>query len=264
MHLHWETLLLFALTLFALAYLIGVYRLWRTAGTGRGIAWFNVAAFVGAMLLLILALASPLAEAAEVMFSAHMVVHEILMVMAAPLLMISRPIPALAWAAPRLAATLRSNKMLNTGWMNWIATPLSATLIQAVIIWFWHVPQMFRAATSSEAVHVLQHLCFFGSALLFWHAIHKAGRVKSGAAVGYLFITSVHTNFLGALLTLSSQVLYPAHSGFGLSQLEDQQMGGIIMWVPGGMAYALAALAVAARWISPSGAEYGPLERSPE
>jgi putative membrane protein len=230
-------------------YLAGVWRLWRAAGTGRGIGFLHITAFVTAMLLLAAALASPLAELSRTMFSAHMVVHEILMVAAAPLLVLSRPLAAVAWLVPGTAARLKPPLSAS---FRWLASPLAATVLQGAAIWLWHVPDFFRAAVTHDGLHLLQHITFFGSALLFWHAMHRIGRSRYGAATGYLFLTSVHTNFLGALLTLSPHVLYPAAGGFGMSPLEDQQLGGIIMWMPGGVAYAVAAFIMAGRWISRS------------
>jgi putative membrane protein len=136
--------------------------------------------------------------------------------------------------------------------------PLQAWSIHAAVLWVWHAPGFFQATLESEFVHTLQHLSFLLSALLFWWAlIHgHTGRREFGAAVLYLFTTAVHTSILGALLTFSSTLWYPAYLGttgaWGLAPLEDQQLGGLIMWVPAGLVYIVAGLALFAGWLRES------------
>jgi cytochrome c oxidase assembly factor CtaG len=136
--------------------------------------------------------------------------------------------------------------------------PLVATVLHGVAIWAWHVPALFAAALRSESVHWAQHLSFLITALLFWWAVlQRAPRERAfGAALFALFITAMHTGFLGVLLTFAPRPLLlgqSAASEWGLSDLEDQQLAGLIMWVPGSGAYVLAALVLAAAWISSSG-----------
>jgi cytochrome c oxidase assembly factor CtaG len=113
---------------------------------------------------------------------------------------------------------------------------------------------LFEAAVESESLHRLQHLSFLVTALAFWWALlRRAGR---GAAVLHLFATMIHMTLLGALITFAGRVLYLDQTGFaadwGLTPLEDQQLAGLIMWVPAGTVYAGAALAFAALWIRQS------------
>jgi hypothetical protein len=116
--------------------------------------------------------------------------------------------------------------------------PASATLLHALALWLWHVPALFVHALASEPVHVLQHACFFASALAFWWAMFGgAARAPGPASLACLFATMLHTGALGALLTFAPTAWYarPAAARvFGLTPLEDQQLGGLIMWVPGG------------------------------
>ena len=247
LHWHWDASTLMAMLGVATVYAAGVLRLWRKAGRGRGLSHGAVMAFAAGMASLAVALLSPLAAMAEQLFAAHMVVHEIIMAVAAPLFILARPWGAMAWALPAALARLLKPMAGLTG-------GLSATLIQTAVIWFWHVPGVFRAATQSEALHVLQHLSFFASAVLFWQAMGRLSGRRAGAAVGWLFATSMHTGFLGALLLMAPRPWFPAQGGFGLSPLEDQQLGGAIMWVPGGLIYAVAALWMAAQWIARGGA----------
>ena len=125
-------------------------------------------------------------------------------------------------------------------------------------MWIWHLPVLFQATLENDAVHTAQHVSFFGSALLFWWAIiyGKRGLASYGAGVLYLFTTSIHSGILGAFLTFTHRVLYPVYSGstesWGLTPLEDQQLGGLIMWVPAGLVYILAALVMFAGWLRES------------
>lgn len=245
LHWHVEAATAIPMAAAALVYGAGVGRLWGAAGAGRGIGFGEAACFAGGMLLLAISLWSPLAALAERMFSAHMVVHEVMMAAAAPLLVWARPWGALAWALPAgVSRGLRPLAVLGGAFM--------ATMLQAVVIWLWHVPALFAAATQSEALHILQHVSFIASALLFWQAMDRLSGRRAGAGVGWLFFTALHTGFLGALLLLAPRLWFPAEGGFGLSPLEDQQLAGAIMWVPGGLVYAGAALWMAGRWIARS------------
>jgi putative membrane protein len=104
---------------------------------------------------------------------------------------------------------------------------------------------------------VLQHLCFFGTAALFWWGIAhgRYGRIGHGAAVLYVFATAIHGGALGALLTFSPHVWYTpylARHSVALTPLEDQQLAGLLMWVPGGLVFVAAGLALFAAWLRES------------
>jgi len=256
MHLSPGVVLPLALAL--LLYLVGVRRMPRgrvSARRGRQVG------FLVGWLTLAVALISPLHQLGESLFSAHMIQHELLMVVAAPLLV---------WARP-LAPTLRS---LPDRWREGVvrvlahpavrrlsrglAAPAVAFAIQAVAIWLWHAPALFQATLRSELVHALQHLSFFGAAVLFWWSLlhGPGGRRNFGLGVLSVFLTTLHTGALGALLSLSTVVYYPAYGDaaarWGLTPLEDQQLGGLIMWVPGGVAYLATALVLATEWLRDS------------
>jgi putative membrane protein len=238
-------------------YARGVARLWRRAGVGRGIRTSDAARFAVGMAALAGALLSPIDGAADRSFAMHMLEHEMLMVLAAPLFVVSRPLEAWAWAlAPRLrrAATIfvRAPAMRRL----WRATtrPVSASVVHALALWLWHLPVLFAAAVANESLHVLQHACFFASALAFWWAMFGGASRSAGvASLACLFLTMLHTGALGALLTFAPTAWYVAADAprlFGLTPLEDQQLGGLIMWVPGGLAYVVVGLAVVAGWLT--------------
>jgi cytochrome c oxidase assembly factor CtaG len=255
----WVTLpLLLSLSL----YLLGTVAVWRHAGTGRGIRRGQVAAYLLGWLCLAAALVSPLHWLGEHLFVAHMIEHEIVMVLAAPLLVLGRPLGAALWALPqswRRALGQLAHGQLWRGLWRRLTRPAVATLLHALAIWIWHLPVLFDATVTQIAMHRAQHLSFLLSALLFWWALRR--RRDPAIAVGHLFVTMVHTGILGALLTFAPRVLYARQTAqaslWGLTPLEDQQLAGLVMWAPGGIVYAGAALACIAAWIRGTGRATG-------
>ena len=243
------------LLVMAVLYALGSARLRRRGNADRRLATLL---FWSGFVSLALALASPLHAYGTRLFSAHMVEHEILMVIAVPLMAAARPGPVLLWGLP---GTWRqpAMRLLRRGWLRkaWGAgTELtSATLLHTAVLWLWHAPVLFEAAVANEGVHILQHLSFILSALLFWVAVldRDQRRHGQGAAVLALFATSMQAALLGALLTFSTKVWYPNGADpaelIGLSRLEDQALAGLIMWVPACSLYILAALILMARWL---------------
>jgi putative membrane protein len=239
----------------------GTIRLWRASSPGRGIGWLEFSCFVCGWLTLVVALVSPLHPWGSVLFSAHMTQHELLMLVAAPLLVLGRPMIAFLWAFPRGWAR-KSSAWTRVPWwrQTWraITNPFAAWVIHAVVLWTWHIPFLFDATLRSEFVHALQHTSFLGSALLFWWAlIHGKQRAMGyGLAVLYMFTTALHSGLLGALLTFARSAWYRGYlettAAWGLTPLEDQQLGGLIMWIPAGLVYIIAGLALFAGWLRES------------
>lgn len=242
-------------------YIAGIKNLWRGAATGSGISVWAAVSFAAGWLSLVIALISPVHAWGEVLFSAHMTQHEILMLVSAPLIVLGRPWIAAIWAfgsgtRANIGAVVRSGPVESV----WAAltNAFVAWAIHAAALWLWHVPVLFQATLESDLVHTLQHVSFFGSAILFWWAViyGKRGLASYGAGVLYLFTTSIHSGVLGAFLTFTRKVWYPAYSGstgqWGLTPIEDQQLGGLIMWVPAGLVYIAAALVMFAGWLRES------------
>ncbi|GJE04401.1 cytochrome c oxidase assembly protein [Methylobacterium isbiliense] len=248
----------------AILFLIGTVRLWRRAGHGRGVRRWQVACFWSGWTVLALALLSPLHWLGERLFTAHMVEHELLMVIAAPLLVLARPGSTMLWALPALwrplVGAIGRLPVLGTAWRS-MRTPFAATLLHGVALWAWHMPGLYDLVLLNPLAHWLQHLSFLLSALLFWWALlHGPARSRAyGASFLYLFLTSLHTGLLGVLLTVSPRLWYPrqvaAAAEWGLTPLEDQQLAGLVMWVPAGLVYAAAALTLAGLWIRRSGSD---------
>jgi cytochrome c oxidase assembly factor CtaG len=241
----------------ALTYLTGTMLLWRRAGAGRGIQPWQAVAYGLGWLMLAGALVSPLHWLGERLFTAHMIEHEVVMAAAAPLIAIARPLGAFFWALPKSIRIglqrIIKRRAFSSLWRA-LTMPLNATILHGIAIWIWHAPVLFDAAVTNVAVHRLQHLSFLGTALLFWWSLVR--RCNYGAAAGHLFVTMLHTSVLGALMALAPRVLYHAQTAdsveWGISPLEDQQLAGIVMWVPAGTVYAGAVLAFAALWIRQS------------
>jgi cytochrome c oxidase assembly factor CtaG len=204
---------------------------------------------------------SPLHPLGEQLFSAHMAQHTILMVVAAPLLVLGRPLVPFVWALPRAwRRTLgRWAKMrgVRRGWRT-LTDPFVAWALQGIAFWLWHAPRLYERALESEGVHALQHICFLGTALLFWWTLAHSRRrgMGHGMALLYVFTTLLYSGALGALLTFSTTLWIPAYAAttpaWGLTPLEDQQLAGLIMWVPAGLSYIGAALLLVLRWMQES------------
>jgi putative membrane protein len=241
-----------------LSFAVGHGLLWRrSAATARGPLGWRALAFFASWLSLTVALVSPVHWLGEHLFSFHMIEHEILMAISAPLLAVARPIGALLWSLPRKLriAAGRTLKMPVIGltWA-WLSAGRNATVIHGAAIWVWHAPILFDAAVMNAAMHRLQHLSFLLTAILFWWSVFW--RSNAGLAAWHLFITMLHTSALGALMALAPRVLYRLQAAtaaaWGLTPLEDQQLAGLIMWIPAGTIYAGAALALIAVWIKRS------------
>jgi putative membrane protein len=249
-----------SLVLLLVVYGTGVLRVWRSAGYGRGIRFIEAGAFLLAWITIAVALSPPVDELSETWLVAHMLQHELLMVVAAPLMAMSAPLVAFLWAAPskvrrRALAAMRRTPV--TLLWAFVTAPLSVFLLHGVALWVWHLPALYVYALEHEWMHVVQHISFLGTAALFWWGIGhgRYGRIAYGAAVVYVFATAVHSGVLGALLTFSPRVWYvpylTSHPA-GLTPLEDQQLAGLLMWVPAGLILAACGLAIFAAWLRES------------
>lgn len=254
----WDAVLALGLVVLAAAHARGVLTVWRIAGRGRGVSTGQAAAYLGGLGVLAVALLSALDRASDVLFSAHMAQHELLMLVAAPLVVIGRPLPAFLWALPRRlrrrATAAVQHRRVVSAW-GLATAPLVALVVHGVVRWAWHAPVAFDAALADERIHAVQHLTFFGSATLFWWAIvhGRYRRAGYGLAVAFVFVTAIHSGLLAALLSLSSSPWYAAHAertaASGLDALGDQQRAGLLMWVPAAVLMTGIGLALLAAWL---------------
>jgi putative membrane protein len=250
-----EPLVVVPLALLLIVFLIGRWQLARRSSLPRRRSFL----FLGGWLVLSLALVSPLHEGGERSFTLHMAEHELIMLAATLLLAASHVGGVLAWGLP---ATMR--RALGGSWKAPLASlwkrltePVTATIVQAVVMWAWHAPALFNRALDQPVWHVAQHLSFVLASLLFWSAMldpRRGGYLLSAAC---LFATSLIEGALGALMALSASPWYAAYaamgmSGIGLDPVSDQQLAGLIMWIPGGLVHGGAALVLVYLWLKAS------------
>ena len=246
-----DPLVLVAVIASAWAYSVGVRVLWARAGAGRGVTYWQAAAFAGGLLAIVVALISPLDGMSAALFSAHMVQHLLLILVAAPLLVLGRPLLVLLWALPlggrRAIGRFEHRAAPRSVWRT-LSAPMVAWLLAAATLWLWHLPALYQAALRNNTIHALEHLCLLATALLFWQAMIGAGaRRRCGriAAVAYLLTMAAQCSVLGVALAFS-RPWYPAYAAttaaWRISPGDDQQIAGLIMWIPAGAVY-LAAVA---------------------
>lgn len=248
------------LTILALAYGRGLRTLWRRAGRGRGVRQWQAGAYAAGLTALAAALVSPLDALGLALFSAHMVQHLLLVVVAAPLLVLGRPLGLLLWALP--TSTLRQRA---GGWQRlaairlvWLVLtwPVVAWAVHAAVLWIWHVPGFYQAALDGPIIHLAEHASFIGTAVLFWWTvIHPAsgGAAAYGVSAVAVFTMALQGGMLGALLTFGSTPWYRSYAdtapAWGMTPLHDQQLAGVMMWALAGFVYLAAALALVAAWL---------------
>lgn len=217
----------------------------QPVGTGRQLL------FAEGVFVLFIALASPLDELAErYLFTAHMLQHLLITLVAAPLLLAGTP----GWLLRELLAATRS-----LGFARWARHPLVAFSVFNLIFSFAHVPAVYELALSNPALHAAEHLVFLLTAVLMWIPVLSPApdvlpRYPALGQVLYLFLQTVPASLLGALLAASGGTFYPTYvlapRPFGLSAMEDQQLGGLIMWVGSGLYFLIASAVVFFVWAS--------------
>lgn len=250
------------LILISAVYALAVGRLWRRAGVGRGgISFRRAGAFAGGVLVLFLALTSPIDYYSDLLSAVHMIQHMLLMGVAAPLLVLGAPGVAMPWALP-LGLRRRIGRWTNAGrvgrgmaYLFW--QPVTMCLLFAVVLWIWHLPVLYEATLHDDLFHDFQHFSFVVVACLFWRVLlDPVSRLRMSrmGAVFYLFVTTLHATLLGVFMALAPTVWYPTYIGrtetFSLQAIEDQQLAGLIMWMPACMIYALVAALVLAHWLT--------------
>lgn len=254
-----------SLLLLAASYGVGAA---RCRAAGRPVTPGRAVAFVGGLTALGVALASPVETLAASLFSAHMVQHLLLVVVAAPLLALSRPGRVLLAAGPRSwrrrAHGLAGPRPVRVG-VHRLLHPVTVAVAGVVVLWAWHLPTLYEGALADPVVHLLEHATLLGTAVATWWLVGtRRGPLAIGrpAAVALLFVTALHSSALGAVLSLAAAPLYPTHivraPALGVSALSDQQLAGALMWVPPGIVYLVAMVVLLQRWLAtPVGDEIG-------
>lgn len=239
-------------------YATGLARLWGRAGVGRGTPRWRAAMFVAGFAVAALALISPIDALADMLFSLHMVQHLLLMLMAAPLFVLGRPQLVFLYALPRrwrVAVGRLGTGPVGTLWRAF-TSPFGSWGLYLVVLWTWHVPPLYERAVVDDPLHAAQHASFLLAAVCLWSAVIDRPRRSGayGAAVLFVFATAVQSCALGALLALSATVWYPIYGRLaavhGIAPLTDQQVGGLVMWVPSAVFLAGAGLVTFGSWLA--------------
>jgi putative membrane protein len=233
--------------------------LWTRASPGRGVTHLRAAAFYGGLLAIFIAEITPVDALGGVLFSAHMVQHLLFVIVAAPLLVIGLTPAARAWLVPKswrvgLGRWWHRQKVLNTTWQH-LSSPWLVWLLHAGAVALWHIPYFYQLAVVNDFAHFLEHMSFLLTALLFWWVVIGIGehrRLDYGLGMLYVFTMAMFQGVIGALITFSRHPWYPIYAGsveaWGLTALDDQQLAGAIMWVPGNFVYLLAFVWLMYEW----------------
>lgn len=227
-------------------YLRGWLRLRRRSA--RAIGRWDLILYLAGLAAISVALLSPIDALASVLLSMHMVQHLLLLMVAPLLLLLANPFPAILWGLPKQArqpaARLFIRSSLTRHALRALTSmPVSWTLY-VVDLWAWHHPLLYQSALSSEWLHDLQHILFFGTAMLFWWPIvnpapHLHGAISYGFRIAYLVAATLQNTLLGMAISFPEKILYPYYRNVPrlreLSPIDDQALGGGIMWVSGHM-----------------------------
>lgn len=235
-------------------YYLGRRRLARRQHSGRE-PRFRVWCFALGYAALALALLSPVHVYSEELFAMHMVQH-LLLLTAAPLLLLANPLPSVLWSLPAARRARLGRLLVHRApvvvLLRRLTHPFVAWWLFVLSLWLWHQPAAYQAALRWEPLHYLQHASFFGTAVLFWWPIVGPAPLRSRlpypARMLYLFLAWIPNSILGAGITFAPNVLLPAYASqprhWGLDPLTDQQLAGLLMWIPGDLLFAFGLLAL--------------------
>ncbi len=239
---------------------VWTYRRGAAGGRRHNVDPWRARCFTGAMVAVGVALVSPLDALSGSLASAHMVQHVLLILVAAPLLALSAPMGTLLRGSPAVVrdASVRWRRRLRVtrGNLGPLRHPATVWLLHVGTLWFWHAGVPYNAAVEHHLLHIVEHASFLGTGLLFWRVVigaREADRVSNGFAVLLVFAMAMQSVFLSALLTFARTPWYPAYTAttasWGLDPLTDQQLAGVIMWIPAGLVYVGVALGLLVAWI---------------
>lgn len=242
--LHWSTVIGLA----ALGAL-WILRARAHAPTHRPSPWQGASFFAG-LLVMFLSLNGPVHDISDYyLFTGHMVQHLALTIVVPPLLLLGTP----GWMlrpALRIPVVYRIAKAI---------TPAGAAFtIFNLILAGWHLPPLYNAAMYHHEVHILQHLMFLVGAVIMWwpmlSPLPELPRLSYPGQMLYSFLMTLPMTIVSVFIVYADHVLYPAYASaprlWGLSPLEDQRLGGLIMWIPGGLFFYLLTSVIFLRWTS--------------
>jgi cytochrome c oxidase assembly factor CtaG len=229
---------------------------------GRLATGGRLAAYLSGLLILGLALMSPIDVLGGQLFFMHMIQHLLLVMVVPPLLWLASPLPFAMWGLPtgarRQVGGLLNRRSAFRRRLRTLTAPGVTWILFVAVLLGWHDPGAYQAALQDDLVHDLEHLSFFITAmLLWWHvtwaAPHVHKKLPRGGRVAYVLSVVPPNMFAGITIAFSGQPIYDYYVAvprlFGLTVMQDQMLGGVIMWIPGSMMYIVAALILIARWV---------------
>jgi cytochrome c oxidase assembly factor CtaG len=262
----WEWRIELIVLLLFLGILYGAgWRTLRRKGSKLAVGW-RLAAYWAGLVLVGIALMSPIDTLSSQFFFMHMIQHLLLIMIAPPLLMVANPFPVVLWGLPDrarrstgrgLSRLLHRNSRFRHALYK-LTGPGLIWMITIGLLIVWHDPNLYNAALRYEWLHDLEHLSFFLPAVAYWWLVTAAGprlhkRFSDALRIGYVILAIPPVMLLGIVLSFASQPIYTYYLAVprigGLSVMEDQMLGGVIMWVPGSMMYIISALLATAVWL---------------
>jgi len=255
---NWQPAVLACIALATIPYLIGMARMGRLQRAKILGRWRSLSFFAG-MSILLLALESPLDAVADDLFSAHMAQHMLLLLVIPALLVYGRPVITWLWAFD-----LGARRGIVRGWkrarlqavFDWLMRPLVVWVLLSAALCFWHLPGPYDWAVRHEWLHDLEHLSFLGFSLAFWTIViepyGQRRRLSFGATIVFVVSSGFVMGLIGAVLTFASTPLYAVHlhttQAYGLTPLQDQELAGVIMWIPSNLVHLAALCTVFFAW----------------
>ncbi|MEZ4516507.1 MAG: cytochrome c oxidase assembly protein [Chloroflexota bacterium] len=249
----------------------------RVPADRLGALWRPISYITG-LLVIAFALVSPIDTLVQQLFFVHMIQHLLLIMIAPPLLLLPNPMPFILWGLPdnlrRLVGHwlgIALNKENATGAaIRAVTTPGIIYLVYIIVVFGWHDPNMYNVALRNDFVHDIEHITFFLAGMLFWWQVIGAGPVihKQFGQIGRIGFTlaAIPPNMvLGIVLAFTPTIIYTFYNDvphlWNLNPLTDQQLSGIIMWIPGSMMYLIAALVLIAGLLKSEDAK--PVQKNP-
>ncbi|MEM9774929.1 MAG: cytochrome c oxidase assembly protein [Chloroflexota bacterium] len=261
----------FVILTFGTLYTVGWFRLRRRSKSKAFVPIWKLVAYLFALFTLAAALMSFIDILGASLFYFHMIQHLMITMIAGPLIMLVDPVPIILWGFPdswgiRKAVIRGFSKILhrNSPYRNIlrkVTSPLVSYVLMLVLLWGWHDPNLYNLALRSEFWHDFEHISFFYSSIIYWwHATGSGPRIQPrmprSRRILFLFGGIPSTFLPGVVISFSTTVIYtyyltapPAIEPFYMAPINDQIIGGIIMWVPGSMMFFVGALILIGRWL---------------
>ncbi len=248
--------ILIMLFLMGLIYYLGFHRMIKLRGHDAHKLRKSSSSYYAGLFILLIALISPVDTMSDSLAWVHMLQHTLILMVAAPLMALGGPAHISQWSlSKKVWARLGNFRLLLTKFfqLSRFKRPFVAWALYMLVLSIWHIPLFYEAALKWERIHDLQHLLFFVTSFFFWRVLFDPYQKGIRPMIGiiYTFIASIHGIILGVLMTVSPIIWYGPYiesaPRFGYDPLIDQQIAGLIMWMPAGISYALGALALLLR-----------------